>query len=111
MICSKCGLPQGTHGIDGGTGMCWSCRAKRTAATHEAHPLCAAGPWNYDMDAAPKDGTRVLLAWEYEGEVHLDTFFYEDDSESSYKWWSGGDFLAATEPFAWAAINLPEFKK
>lgn len=28
MICSKCGLPQGTHGIDGGTGMCWSCRAK-----------------------------------------------------------------------------------
>ena len=40
MICSKCRLPQGVHGIDGGTGMCWSCR-ERTAATHESHSLCA----------------------------------------------------------------------
>ena len=26
MLCSICGLPQGTHGIDAGTGLCWTCR-------------------------------------------------------------------------------------
>lgn len=78
---------------------------------HEAHPLCAAGPWNYDMDAAPKDGTRVLLAWEYKGVVFADLLRYEASIYSEFVWWSGGDFLYEAEPFAWAAINLPEVPK
>lgn len=110
MICSKCGLPQGTHGIDGGTGMCWSCR-ERTAATHDAQSLCAAGPWIYDMDSAPKDGTRVLVAWEYEGVCYADAFHYREDEHSECVWWSDSIFLESKDVFAWAAINLPEVPK
>ena len=77
--------------------------------THE--PRCATGPWNYDMDAAPRDGTHIMLAWQYEGEVHAGCFYYDNDGIGDYVWWSGGDFLYEAEPFAWAAINLPEVPK
>jgi hypothetical protein len=63
--------------------------------------LFAAGPWNYEMSAAPK-GVPLLLLW------------------GNGKWatqgsrWAGGDFYAEAgdggfmDPEAWATINLPE---
>lgn len=76
--------------------------------THE--PRCAASPWNYDMDSAPRDGTRVLLAWECDGEVYVDVFHYRREKWSKFVWWNRSEFLYETEPFAWS-INLPEVLK
>ena len=69
----------------------------------------AAGEWNYDMDAAPKDGTRVLLAWEWKGNSHIDIFFYRQEDDG--KWWDDDDNYLSAAPFAWAATNLPEVPK
>lgn len=78
--------------------------------THE--PRCAASPWNYDMDAAPKDGTRVLLAWGIYDVGVWPMFYKKDDSYRSEVWTDGdGCYIDIDVPFAWAAINLPEVPK
>lgn len=75
--------------------------------THE--PRRATSPWNFDMDVAPRDGTRVLLAWEWRGNLHVDFFFHREDDFR--EWWDDDDNYLSVTPFAWAAINLPEVPK
>lgn len=81
--------------------------------THE--PRWAAGPWNYDMSTAPKDGTIVLLAWG-ENPIGVWTMMYRECDEygdADFPMWTDGDgcYIDADTPFAWAAINLPEVPK
>lgn len=69
---------------------------------------CAASPWSYDMDAAPRDGTRVLLAWEFSGRIYIEAMTCDEDRDC---WWNEDRTTFTSGPFAWAAINLPEAPK
>lgn len=66
-----------------------------------AQALCAAGPWNYDMDAAPRDVD--LLTVSAGGNLVVAQRWTPD--ENGDEWY--GEAHRFT-PVAWAAINLPE---
>lgn len=75
----------------------------------------AAGEWNFDMDAAPKDGRPVLLAW---GDtwVCVEVMMYRECDEcgdADFPMWTDGDggYIDTYKPFAWAAISTPEVPK
>lgn len=68
----------------------------------------AAGEWNYDMDAAPKDGTRVLLAWKIIVSADVGIMRYRKRDKT---WWDDSGIRYARNPFAWANINTPEVPK
>lgn len=79
---------------------CADCRCDRP-------PMPAAGPWRYDVENAPKDGSEILLAWrDCIGEPHCESFHWDADDNV----WINGDggFIEDSGIRAFAAINQPE---
>lgn len=67
--------------------------------------------WNHDMDAAPRDGTRLLLWCGFEASVG------EWDYDMGGAWFAqagrftahdGGECEVRLNPTAWAAITVPK---
>ncbi len=59
---------------------------------------CGAGQWIFDITAAPKDGSMVLLAWEIPDGID----FGVDRWDSLVQ-----DWTLRVVPFAWAGVNIP----
>lgn len=68
-------------------------------------PMPAAGPWRYDVENAPKDGSEILLAWET-SRPFIDLMHWDSSIE---KWNDDSDNpLEAGRVFAFVTINPPE---
>lgn len=69
---------------------------------------CAAGPWRYDVDNAPKDGTNLLIAWKWLSNIQVDRLFWSQHDEF---WTDGSGIRCCVMPdtvFAWTTINPPK---
>lgn len=73
-----------------------------------AQSLCAAGPWNYDIDSTPRDNREVLIAYKLNGRTYIEVMAYDEVDGS---WWNEDRVTFTDKPFAWALLNLPEFPK
>ena len=80
-----------------------------TCGGYMADKSPAAGPWNYDMSAAPTDADFLLLTYDpMDSQRHVDIVF-KDQDDGLLRYAVG---LAVVDDDlcmnAWAAINLPE---
>ena len=75
----------------------------------------AAEGWNFDMDAAPRDGRRVLLAWSPQDVTTAQAMFRDGrwvaaasfyDPQVGHPHLSYREFVV-TEPFAWHHLPAP----
>lgn len=113
--CELCGQ---YRSIRSSNGLCATCKAgsrnssitdtvreirnkEHREVAEAAQRACAASPWNYDVDAAPRDVD--LLTVSAEGNLVVAQRWTPD--ENGNEWY--GDACRFT-PSAWAAINLPE---
>lgn len=69
--------------------------------------------WNDDMDAAPKDGTRILLASQYgdgPGRVMLGYWEPNDDPEDSDGWFTDSEWWPEEDFTHWMPLPEPPNK-
>jgi len=70
--------------------------------------LFAAGPWRTDVENAPKDGSKVMLAWGSE-RIGIAVFYWDNDANV---WVDGnGSYVEHEYVIAFATINQPETTK
>ena len=68
---------------------------------------CAAGPWNYDMSQAPKDGRDLFILIEYKKGQDI----WTDVADWHLDEWRGeGQSYHPDEVIAFAELRLPEAK-
>ena len=82
-----------------------TCQAKTAQfiASHQAAleillQTCGAGQWLFDITAAPKDGSMVLLAWETPGGIDCGVDRWDSLAQ---------DWTLRVVPFAWAGVHIP----
>lgn len=71
-------------------------------------PLFSAGPWRYDVENAPKDGSEVLLAIR----INDEDFCLVGKWHENYRFWSTSTGLMPQDKdvSAFATINQPEIQ-
>lgn len=91
---------------------CSVCAAHDCAPAQEEKEMdtsaCAAGPWRYDVENAPKDGSEVWLYWHNPGDPECKR---TTTASWSIDLWSGHmHYVLDSWLIAFAIPNLPQVK-
>lgn len=109
--CDVCGVNTTTFNTSRDKDLCSECKKAVDIGFQGGLASCAAGPWDYDMDSAPKDeqdnlmGIIELLPTQF-----IWHHFYWNKIKQCWEMEYFGD-IHEVQLIAWAKINLPEEKE